>query len=475
MKEFHEITNIFPEMEDEEYRTLLEDIKEHGLCEPIWTYQGKIIDGRHRYRVCLELGIEPKFREWDGNGSLVDFVISLNLHRRHLTSSQRAAIAVEILPWLEKEANKRKIAALKQNQEKSILGKNRETDVEKLPHREGSNRELVLQKDNQLNKNKQPARSGQTIMESFTEQLSGKAREQAAKFTGTNPRYVSTAKKIKEKAPEVLEKVKEGRLTLPEAKKLISFPEKVRRQAIEKIENGEAKNIKDAIKKIEQQAERKTEKTLPLSASIFENCRLIHGDVANIADRIEPESVDVIITDPPYSKEYLSLYETLAKLAVHVLKPGGSLLVMTGQYYLPEVIKLMVPHINYHWTLAYLTPGGQSPQIWPRRVNTFWKPVLWFVKGKYTGKWIGDVAKSAVNDNDKRFHKWGQSESGIAELIEKFSEPGDVILDPLLGGGTTAVVALRLGRRFIGADIDKEAVNTTELRVKEVMMNAAGG
>ncbi len=135
----------------------------------------------------------------------------------------------------------------------------------------------------------------------------------------------------------------------------------------------------------------------------------------------------------------------------------------------------MIPHINYHWALSYLTPGGQSPQIWPRRVNTFWKPVLWFVKGKYTGKWIGDVAKSAVNDNDKRFHKWGQSESGIAELIEKFSEPGDVILDPFLGGGTTAVVALRLRRKFIGADIDKNAINTTEIRVREVIGSAAGG
>ncbi len=237
MKEFHEITNIFPKMRDEDYHALLEDIRKHGLREPIWTYQGKIIDGRHRYRACLELGIEPRFREWDGNGSLVAFVISLNLHRRHLTSSQKAAIAVEILPWLEKEANKRKMATLKQNQEKSILEKNRETDPEIFPDRSGNNRKTVLkenptrdgrnseteQRNNQSNSGEQSAFSAaEKKLKIFKGK--GEAREQAARFTGTNPRYVSTAKKIKEKDPKLLEKVKEGRLTLPEAKKINIFP-----------------------------------------------------------------------------------------------------------------------------------------------------------------------------------------------------------------------------------------------------------
>lgn len=183
--------------------------------------------------------------------------------------------------------------------------------------------------------------------------------------------------------------------------------------------------------------------------------------------------VDVIITDPPYPQEYLPIYEELAHLASYTLKPGGSLIVMVGQSYLPEILAMMTPIIRYHWTVAYLTPGGQATQLWQRNVNTFWKPVLWFVNGDYAGSWIGDVSKSAVNDNDKRFHDWGQSESGMMDLIERFSRPNDVILDPFCGGGTTGVAALAAGRRFIGADIDQEAIATTEQRLVEIARNAA--
>jgi hypothetical protein len=57
-------------------------------------------------------------------------------------------------------------------------------------------------------------------------------------------------------------------------------------------------------------------------------------------------------------------------------------------------------------------------------VNTFWKPVLWFVKGEYDAKWIGDVAKSDPNDNDKSLHVWGQSVLGMVSLTERFEMEG---------------------------------------------------
>lgn len=195
--------------------------------------------------------------------------------------------------------------------------------------------------------------------------------------------------------------------------------------------------------------------------------RIHHGDMRDVIPTLEPGSIDAIITDPPYPREYVSLYGDLARLAAYVLKPGGSLLVMAGQSYLPDVLALMTPHLRYHWQLAYLTLGGQSPQIWPRKVNTFWKPVFWFVNGDYDGNWHGDVIKSAVNDNDKRFHDWGQSESGIGDIVEKFTTPGAVVLDPFCGGGTTGKVALDLGRQFVGIDIDAASVATAMRRLGE--------
>lgn len=106
----HAVANLFPPMSDDEFSALRADISANGLREPIWIYDGKIIDGRNRYRACLELKIEPETREWDGKGSLVSFVVSQNLHRRHLSSSQRAMLGAEIERELAKEARERQRA-----------------------------------------------------------------------------------------------------------------------------------------------------------------------------------------------------------------------------------------------------------------------------------------------------------------------------------------------------------------------------
>jgi len=196
----------------------------------------------------------------------------------------------------------------------------------------------------------------------------------------------------------------------------------------------------------------------------------LSGDFADVAQKLEPESIAAIITDPPYPREYLHLYGLLAEQAARLLKPGGCLLAMAGQSYLPEILNLMTPHLNYHWTISYDTPGGQSPQIWPRKVNAFWKPILWFVKGEYAGDWHGDKIKSNVNDNDKRFHGWGQSESGIGKLVYEFA-PDGTMLDPFVGGGTMAAICYRLRKPFVGIDIDPEAIETTQARVLREVAN----
>jgi DNA modification methylase len=179
-------------------------------------------------------------------------------------------------------------------------------------------------------------------------------------------------------------------------------------------------------------------------------------------DWIDDASVDLIVTDPPYPREFLTVYSELSKAAARVLKPGASCFVMIGQSYLPEVAARLCQHLTYNWCLSYLTPGPAT-KSWDRRVMTFWKPILWMVNGHHRGRWIGDVRKS--EDNDKRFHHWGQSESGMADLIRAVSEPGDLICDPFLGGGTTAVVALDLGRRFVGSDVDPACVRQTLARL----------
>lgn len=91
----HPIADIFPLIQGKDFVDLKTDIKEKGLLEPIWIYQGKILDGRNRFRACQEAGVTIEFREYQGTDPL-GFVISLNLKRRHLDESQRAMVAARI-------------------------------------------------------------------------------------------------------------------------------------------------------------------------------------------------------------------------------------------------------------------------------------------------------------------------------------------------------------------------------------------
>lgn len=102
----HPLAELIPPMTETEYAELKADIEANGQREPVTLYEGKILDGRHRYRACGELGITPETRAYDGEEP-AKFVISLNVHRRQLTTAQRAEIARIALPELQKEAKAR--------------------------------------------------------------------------------------------------------------------------------------------------------------------------------------------------------------------------------------------------------------------------------------------------------------------------------------------------------------------------------
>lgn len=102
----HPAADLFPLLSGDEYEAFKADIAANGLLEPIWIYSGQILDGRNRYRACLDIGVEPRFRTYEGD-TPVAFVWSLNGERRHLSESQRATIGHKMLPELREEAKKR--------------------------------------------------------------------------------------------------------------------------------------------------------------------------------------------------------------------------------------------------------------------------------------------------------------------------------------------------------------------------------
>ena len=85
----HPIAELFPRMPDGEFEALKEDIRHHGVRQPVLVHQGQIIDGRHRWEAAQNLDIECPTVEWDGQGSVIDAVVSLNLKRGQAAGESR--------------------------------------------------------------------------------------------------------------------------------------------------------------------------------------------------------------------------------------------------------------------------------------------------------------------------------------------------------------------------------------------------
>ena len=94
--EFHPLADIFPPMEGADFEALVVDIKVNGLHEPIVIHEGKIPDGRNRYRACVAAGIEYALTLYRGDDP-AGFVVSANIHRRHLTQKQRRDFVAELV------------------------------------------------------------------------------------------------------------------------------------------------------------------------------------------------------------------------------------------------------------------------------------------------------------------------------------------------------------------------------------------
>lgn len=409
---------VMPELTADEYAELKADIAERGVMVPIeFDEMGNVLDGYHRLKICDELGIKdyPRvIRAGMTENEKLTHARKLNMARRHLTTGQKQQLIREQLKDTPEQSD-RQIAKALGVSHPTVSAQRKELEaggkIYHLSQMIGSDgKEYPRQVD--------------------------RVRKPVSVFNPTK-REERAMKK-----PEVIERMQEdGVSPLVASMKVLS----------------------------EAKAERKSYELDDVMPE--DMCRLFTADIRNSLKEIDDETVDFIITDPPYPREYIPLYGDLSLLASRVLKTGGSLIVMIGQSYMPEVINELGRYMSYYWIMPYMTPGGGAPLLYQKRVNTFWKPVLWYVKGEYKGDYIGDILKSP--ESDKRFHEWGQSLGGMLDIVERLSNPGDVILDPFLGGGTTGAAAVSMGRKFIGTDIKPENIEISRARIQEVYVNAS--
>jgi 16S rRNA G966 N2-methylase RsmD len=243
-----------------------------------------------------------------------------------------------------------------------------------------------------------------------------------------------------------------------EAQKLSEIPEDVYQQ-FKASARSDTLNTQRALRVArEKEAEHRRNDPAAEIITLPSNIDIREGNLRTALNDITGQA-DAIITDPPYPGEFIEEFDALGELASRILKPDGILAAMVGQTHLPAYIDRLNRWLTYRWCGAYLT-DGPATRIHGRSVGTKWKPILIYGGKRFITQ---DVFASVADD--KRHHHWGQSESGLADLVTRLTEPGDLVVDPFLGGGTTAIVCRDLGRRFVGCDIDATAIQTARERL----------
>lgn len=229
----------------------------------------------------------------------------------------------------------------------------------------------------------------------------------------------------------------------------------------EKLRTGEVsinqvyQEIKKEEKKEAKEEERRILAEEGAKKSIEIDFRL--GDFEEVFKDVPNGSIDCIITDPPYPYEFIEVWSKLSRVAKRVLKPNGFCIAYSGQMYLPEVINRMCENLDYYWTFA-VYHEGQTQIVNGINLMCRWKPVLIFQNGK---KKIDNTFQDYFisEQREKKGHDWQQSKTGVSYLIEMFTKPNELIMEPFAGSGTTIIAAINKNRRIIAAELDEKTYN----------------
>ncbi len=152
----------------------------------------------------------------------------------------------------------------------------------------------------------------------------------------------------------------------------------------------------------------------------------------------------------PCNREGLPSYSTLSELAERALKPGRLRVAYCDKAWLPDHFDRLAAHLEYVWTGAIFLPGSHTVF---RRKMIFGRgrPVAFFSAGTYEVRTTIVDALIAEGRGEKGpgDHPWQQTVGPFSRLVEMDAPPGELIVDPFIGSGTTALACLATGRRYV--------------------------
>ena len=430
----HPACLVLPALSKDELADLAEGIKENGLRNPIVLHDGMILDGRNRLSACKLARVKPTFAEFGGDDP-IGWVISQNLVRRHLTPSQRAVVAFDLLPLLEKEAK-----------ERQRLSKGR---GKKVASRDAT--------------------------------LNGKASTVAARIARSSAKSVERVKRVAKTSPKLVEEIREGRLTVAVA---------------ERLANNKRTKPKASVKKDERITKGECQKLIPTLEDGSVNLVVTSPPYA---EQRKGHYSGIPEADyPDWCVEWMGLiWDKLADdgSVLMVIRPHvdrGAI----SDYVLKTRLALRDDGWNEADELVWLKPDA-PPLGHNGRPRRTWESILWFskLKNPYCNpKGIGKDSErigfcGAFRSGTAIINEWQSLEmkNGLArcpdvfvakmekesvdhtavypvelceQLILTFSREGDLVLDPFCGSGSTLIAAAKTGREGMG--FEKEAKHVKE-------------
>ncbi len=408
--------SIIPPLLEEEYKLLESSIIEEGCRDSliVWKQNNTLIDGHNRYEICQKhnINFDVIYYEFENESDVIDWICVNQLGRRNLTPEARADL-------IGKRYNNQKQQGKRNDLTSGHF--DQKFTAEKIAEEEGIAECSV----------RRAAKFSEAI-DSIVETL------EDAGIEVDRSEFTSGKKKYKKSHVQKL-----GEIAKDDPDKVVNV--------WNKLEQKNSAAIKSAVREVE--AERAAKDIQEIRDELI---TIEFGDAFELSNKLDDESIDSIITDPPYPEEYLDCWTNLSKLAMRVLKPGGWCITYSGKQHLDNVIRRMTDGgLIYYWQVIFLQTV--TPAIHSRAVNTKYKPILLFQKPPITKPdiYFIDVIKGEKVEKDE--HEWQQSENGFEWIIQKFTNVGDTILDPFCGAGTCAVVAMRNNRRCITYEIDEQS------------------
>jgi site-specific DNA-methyltransferase (adenine-specific) len=459
----HEAAAAVPAMRSGEYRELLADVRAHGIRVPLDILaDGRVLDGRHRLKAAREAGLDTvpvRVLALD-EAEAIQHIRVTAVQRRNLSAGQRAAVVVAldaVVAKLRGEAKERQV-------EGGRAG----------GRRKGGKAVATL-----------PQPSGDTPSD---RKAHGRTREQLAEEAAASPRTIQDMLKVQAADADLADKVRDGTVTLPQAVREVRRKEKLR----------------DLEQKAAAAAANGTAGTWEIR----------QGDCLSELARVEPGTVRLSVCDPPYNEavsydgrgaeadrlsddEYLDWCRKWVNACVPLLATDGSMWVIISNRYAGRLEGLLVaaglhPRALLTWFESFGVNSANNFNRCSRRLLYFVKDPKRFV---FNPEAVTRPSDRQEKYGDERADPGGKLWDDVwgvnppiprlvgtsAERVPDFptqlplallrpivgcaSDPGDLVLDPFSGSGTTGAACIELGRKYLGIELSDRYVTLSRQRL----------